>query len=206
MVEVDSLDLHLIFLELFKNLDLVIKSNNISRTLKIKNKVNYSNLIILSENKNIEKILDCSVINCSAEEYISKYSSIYSENLLIDDRLNLNIDIKSFLTKFRINEYDLLVPLTYGDTVSLIFSQIAGNVKSCLPAEWDPNFIDHDILDSSLWSEFKNQKCKTNISDFKIHPNLSKYLLIAWKGTNLERCYMSPKFLANYDSNCNNIS
>ena len=67
-------------------------------------------------------------------------------------------------------------------------------------------FIDHDILDSSLWSEFKNQKCKTNISDFKIHPNLSKYLLIAWKGTNLERCYMSPKFLANYDSNCNNIS
>ena len=45
-----------------------------------------------------------------------------------------------------------------------------------------------------------------NINDFKIEPNLNKYLLIAWKGTNLERCYLSPKFLAKYDSNCHNIS
>lgn len=187
-------------------MDLVIKSNNISKTLKIKNEINYSNLIILSENKNIEKILDCLVLDCSIEEYVSNYSSIYSENLFIDDRLNFNINIKSFLSKFRANEYDLLVPLTYGDTISLIFSQIIGNVKSCLPAEWNPNFIDHDILDANLWLEFKNQKCKNNISDFKIEPKLNKYLLIAWKGADLERCFMSPKFLANYDSNCYNIS
>lgn len=187
-------------------MDLIIKSNNISRTLNLKNKFKYDNLILLSENKTIEKILHCCVINCSAEEYILEYSSMYSENLLIDDRLDFNIDISSFLSKFRIQEYDLLVPLTYGDTVSLIFSQIVGNVKSCLPTEWNPNFIEHDILDRNLWLEFENQKCKNNINDFKIEPNLNKYLLIAWRGTNLERCYLSPKFLAKYDSNCHNIS
>jgi hypothetical protein len=187
-------------------LDLVIKSNNISRTLSLKNKFKYDNLIILSDNFNLEKIANCTVVNCSIEEYINEYSSIFSENLFIDDRLDLNININSFLSKFRIQEYDLLVPLTYGDTISLIFSQIIGNVRSCLPAEWNPNFIDYDILDGNLWLEFKNQKCKNNINDFKIDPNFSKYLLIAWRGTSLERNYMSPKFLANYDSNCHNIA
>ena len=88
-------------------MDLVIKSNNISKTLKIKNEINYSNLIILSENKKIEKILDCLVLDCSIEEYVSNYSSIYSENLFIDDRLNFNINIKSFLSK--LEEYGTVI-------------------------------------------------------------------------------------------------
>jgi hypothetical protein len=194
VVEVDSLDLHLTSLEQ-SNLDLVLKSNDISKTVKLINSKNikYKNLIILSNNYNLEKLLDCTVLDISVFDYYTEYASRFTNSLYLDDRVNLNdFNLKNFISKFIINEYDLLVPLTYGDTVSLVYSQIIGEVKSQLPEEWNPKFLNNKINNLALWEEFKNQKIKP-ISDFKIEPCIRNYPLFISNGYE-NFCYMTPKF------------